>query len=198
MTTDHRHPARTASGLRHVPNALSLLRLGLAAAFPFIPAAWRLPVVLAGGFSDWLDGAIARRFDLRTVRGALLDAVADKLFVLSVLATMLAGSQIAWWQVVLVLVRDFAVGITAAYAAVTRQWSRFADMRPRILGKLTTAAVLAWLVVIVAAGAEPLRTPLFAFAAACSTSAGADYLQRFVRALAARRRERAHGGGGES
>jgi len=75
------------AGIRHVPNALSVLRLGFAVAFPFVPESWWIALVLAAGFSDWLDGWIARRFQATSWIGGLLDGVSDKAFVLSALFT---------------------------------------------------------------------------------------------------------------
>ena len=89
-----------------VPNLLSALRLGLAMAFPWSPPLWRAPMVIAAGFTDWLDGFIARTFGAKSTTGLLLDAVADKFFALSVLLTLVATREIAWWEMALVIARD--------------------------------------------------------------------------------------------
>jgi phosphatidylglycerophosphate synthase len=165
-----------------VPNALSVLRLTLAATFPAIAPGWRLVAVIVAGVSDLLDGLIARKFNATSVLGGLLDAIADKAMVLSVLLTLAAVGEIGWWQLLLVLSRDLSVGAVAAYTSMQRQWSRFRDMLPSLPGKITTAAVFGWFVALLWPALERLESPLFMIAATASVVAGVDYLMRFVRA----------------
>ena len=63
--------------MRFVPNILSSLRLVIAFVFPFVPDYYWLWLVLTGGCSDFLDGWIARRWQVASWQGGLLDAVAD-------------------------------------------------------------------------------------------------------------------------
>lgn len=170
-----------------VPNALSALRLVCAFGFPAAPLAWRLPIVVVGGLSDMLDGMIARRFDAGSASGALLDAIADKLMVLSVLLTLAIGGDIGWWQVALVLARDLAVGAVAAYTAVRQEWRRFRDMVPSWPGKAATLVVFAWFVALLLGALSAIEPVVFWLAAACSVTAALDYLARFVRAWVADR-----------
>jgi len=78
--------------IRFVPNILSTLRLILAGVFPFAPEPVWLWLIIGSGVSDVLDGWIARRWQVQSRLGAILDAVADKLFILVALLTIaLAG-----------------------------------------------------------------------------------------------------------
>ena len=172
--------------IRQVPNALSGLRLILALAFPFLPPIARLPTVLAGGASDWLDGLIARRYSVQSTFGGLLDAVADKAFVVSVLLTLASAGILAWWQVPLVLLRDLAVLVTVLFFALRRDWAAFGGMPARRWGKITTMLTFAFFVAVLVPAFDVLRWPLFGAAAAASLMAGADYLMRFVCALRGR------------
>lgn len=175
-----------APGLvRRVPNALSGLRLVLAVAFPLLPEEGRLPAVLASGATDWLDGLIARRFHVQSTLGGLLDAVADKTFVLAVLLTLASGGVLAWWQVPLLLVRDAAVLITVVFFALRREWAAFGGMSARWPGKATTALTFALFVVLLVHAWQDLRFPLFVATSAVGLVAGADYTARFARALSA-------------
>lgn len=54
-------------------------------------------IVLIAGFSDWLDGWIARTFDMKTKVGAALDPLADKLMSLTVLLTLVQVRIIPLW-----------------------------------------------------------------------------------------------------
>ncbi len=170
--------------LAWVPNLLSALRLGLAMAFPWSPPLWRAPMVIVAGFTDWLDGFIARTFGAKSTTGLLLDAVADKLFALSVLLTLVATREIAWWQMALVIARDLAVVFVAIYVALRRRWPAFRRLVPRVPGKVTTgfqfALFLAMLLPPVGPGA---RQVVLWLTVACSGLAAADYLRQFARAL---------------
>jgi len=166
-----------------VPNALSAARLALAAAFPFVPAPWRLVLVVAAGLSDWLDGAIARRFDARTASGQLLDGLADKLFVVSVLVTLGTAGLLAWWQVAGVLARDLAVAYVAAHMALRRDWDQFRRLVPRLPGKTTTAVQFTLFVVMLLWPDAAATGWIVTGVIACSVIAAIDYLSVYVRGL---------------
>ncbi len=175
-----------------VPNLLSILRIGLAVIFPLTPSAWygvRVVVVVAGGASDWIDGRIARRYAVTTTLGGLLDAISDKLFVFMVIATLTWEGQLLLWQAALVLSRDLTIGFLAAYAAAQRDWPAFKRMRPRPLGKVTTFAQFALILVVL------IQFERMAIVAAVtigvSLLTACDYLYQF--ALELRRRARLAG-----
>jgi phosphatidylglycerophosphate synthase len=114
-------------------------RLALAALFPFSPEGLWPWLVIAGGLSDVLDGWLARRWQVQSRMGGMLDAVSDKLFILSALATVAAGGRFSLWWIPLILVRDIVVAATAVYAACSRSWAAFDRMVVRWSGKLATA-----------------------------------------------------------
>jgi phosphatidylglycerophosphate synthase len=170
--------------LARVPNLLSVLRLGLAIAFPWSPPLWRAPIVIVAGFTDWLDGFIARNFGARSANGALLDAVADKLFALSVLLTLAGTAEITWWQMGLVIARDLAVLLVAIYVALRRRWAAFRRLVPRVPGKVTTGCQFAFFLAMLLPQAGPaVRTGALWVTVACSLLAAADYLRQFALAL---------------
>jgi phosphatidylglycerophosphate synthase len=115
----------------------------------------------------------------------LLDGAADKLFVLSVLLTLILRGVIAWWTLPLVLARDLVVAFVAVFAVIIREWSRFRQLRPRGPGKATTVLVFAWFIAVLAPfpWLDPLRPILLVMAAGCSMLAAIDYLILFQRAL---------------
>ena len=114
--------------LRHLPNTLSASRILLAAVFPFVDARWQPLVIVIAAVTDVADGLIARRFDLTSWAGGLLDGIGDKLFTFAVLVTFAMGGDIWLWQFFVLLSRDWVVAGIAGYAAVTRQWSAFRAM----------------------------------------------------------------------
>lgn len=171
---------------KHVPNAITVFRLGLAAAFPFVDARHRLSIVLVAGLSDWLDGVIARRFGAQSQFGAVMDGVADKAFLITVLMTWTMEGELGLWQVLLVTARDIAVGLVTSIVIAHREWGAFGKMSARMPGKLTTACVFLWFVALLVAWAEPARPVLFWAAGVCSAVAALDYSRCFLRGFRGR------------
>ena len=170
------HEAAPASRLiTTLPNALSMLRIVLAVAFPVLPEDWRLGVVAAGALSDWLDGLIARRYGACSVTGGLIDAIADKVFVLSVLLTLTFDGPLEPWQTGLVLTRDLMVAGRAVHVVVRREWSAFRRMPARMLGKAATVAQFALLAAILLQPMVDLVEVTFAATVVLSLLAAGDF-----------------------
>lgn len=68
---------------------------------------WEFFLLAAG--TDWVDGYIARRFDLVTELGKFLDPLVDKLLVLGSMLALIELQQIPAWGVFLVLSRELAI-----------------------------------------------------------------------------------------
>ena len=176
------------------PNLLSAARLVLAIAFAHFPPDWRAPVVIIAALTDVFDGYIARRYRVTSWQGGLLDGVADKAFVLAVLITLTLDGELAWWELLAVLLRDLVVFFTAAYAAALRDWEAFHRMPARHFGKATTAAIyLMFCIYLIWPDQLTLRHVLLAIAITFSALAAGDYLLQFLRALRAKGRERGTG-----
>lgn len=146
-------PARTRKllreNIRYIPNTLSILRLVLAGVFPFSPEGLWPWLIIGSGCSDVLDGWIARRWQVQSWLGGILDAVADKLFILVALLTVAGSGKFPLWWVPLLLARDLLVVFTAIYAAFIGSWESFHRMDARWSGKLTTAGQFLLLIVVV-------------------------------------------------
>lgn len=175
-TTDLQH--RPRAWARAIPNALTLLRIAVAAWFPFSPVAWRIGLVLVAAASDFFDGWIARRYSLGSRLGALLDGIADKAISLSVLLTFTLEGTLAWWQLVLVMTRDIAVIAIAAHLAWHRAWPEFSRMSARVPGKVTTFVLFAFMLALLLAP----RYVWIAFwpTAVLSVLAAVDYILIFL------------------
>ncbi|MFG0331685.1 MAG: CDP-alcohol phosphatidyltransferase family protein [Phycisphaerales bacterium] len=172
LTADRFVPSRRWLVL--VPNAFTVLRLALAAWYPFVvDETARLVVIVVAGLSDLIDGFLARRFNLGTWIGAILDGTADKLFTLVVLAMFLVRGELLWWELLILLTRDLTVSAFVAYAAYRRAWDAFKDAGARPLGKLTTLAFFAFMVAVLAA--PEWRDVAFIAAAGLSAASAIDY-----------------------
>lgn len=139
-------------------------------------------LILAAAASDFLDGWIARRWKLASWQGGLLDAVADKLFVLSVLITYLLAGRLSFWWIPLVVARDLTVSMIALYALLRRAWPAFQGMEASLSGKIATGGqfLLFLAVALVPSAIVALVLP---FAVFLSLLAALDYGRKFVMAL---------------
>ncbi len=70
---------------------------------------WATGLFIAAMSTDWLDGQIARRRGHTSSLGSLLDPVADKLLVMSVLIVLIDQDVFRGWMVVAIVVREFLV-----------------------------------------------------------------------------------------
>jgi len=94
-----------------VPNVLSLLRLLGVPVFLWLilgPKADGLAVLLlmVSGFTDYLDGMIARRWHQISRVGQLLDPLADRLYIVATLLGLALRGIVPWWLVALLVGRD--------------------------------------------------------------------------------------------
>ena len=127
-----------------VPTILTLMRILL---IPVLVLVFYLPwkwtnfaaafVFVLASVTDWLDGWIARRYDMHSAFGAFLDPVADKLMVSTALFLIVQGHPTAWmalWAAVIVG-REIAV-------SALREWMAEIGQRARVsvatVGKIKT------------------------------------------------------------
>lgn len=90
---------------------LTSLRVPLAAAFPFVHhPVWQLAVVGGAAVSDIFDGVLARRYGGSRI-GAILDPIADKLFMTVAFLTVARGGLLHPLEVVGVLLRDILAAL---------------------------------------------------------------------------------------
>jgi cardiolipin synthase len=68
----------------------------------------RIAIVLfaVAGLTDILDGFIARRYNLITRLGTMLDPLADKLMLLTVLISITMKNQIPFWIIIVVAIKE--------------------------------------------------------------------------------------------
>ena len=98
-------------GVWTVPNLISMARLAGVPLFLWLvigPEAdvWALVVLMISGFTDWLDGYLARRLDQMSKLGEILDPVADRLYILAVVLGLALREIIPWWVAVILPLRD--------------------------------------------------------------------------------------------
>jgi len=134
--------------LWNVPNVISLSRMGLAVAFVVLhdPLA-RIVLVAIAAVTDFLDGFIARVANQRSVAGALIDPIADRIFVLAAVSAFLFDGLLTTGQYFIFLSRDLATAIGFIVARII-PWLRPVRFRARLLGKGVTVLQLATLMAV--------------------------------------------------
>lgn len=70
---------------------------------------WAAAVFGAAAVTDWLDGWLARRWQIVTVLGKFLDPLADKLIVMAALIMLIPHNRVPAWAVFLILAREVTV-----------------------------------------------------------------------------------------
>lgn len=98
-----------------LPNLLSLLRIPLAFAFLQNDPFFRLAALFGAMFTDFFDGYLARRYQLNSKFGTLLDPFTDKFFVLFVLTVFYQEGRIELWQATSMLARDVSLVLFTLY-----------------------------------------------------------------------------------
>jgi len=98
-----------------IPNLLSVIRLLGVPLFLWLllgPHAdgWAIAVLVFSGFTDWLDGKLARLLNQQSKLGAMLDPAADRLYTLATAIAFVVRDIVPWWVVAILILRDVWVG----------------------------------------------------------------------------------------
>jgi CDP-diacylglycerol---glycerol-3-phosphate 3-phosphatidyltransferase len=146
---------------------------------------WATALFAAAMATDWLDGRLARRSGRTSAMGSLLDPVADKVLVLSVLIVLIDRGVFTGWMVAAIVAREFLISGLRLAAL-----ERGVVLGARDLGKLKTwtqsVAVLAG--GLAAAGAWREEVAWWALLAALVITwvSGLDYARAAPRLLRSR------------
>ncbi|HEY5218266.1 MAG TPA: CDP-alcohol phosphatidyltransferase family protein [Gemmatimonadaceae bacterium] len=160
-------------GLRQLPNWISFSRLLMAGAFVGSDATeTRITLIGLAAVTDFLDGYIARRARATSRWGALLDPIADRVFVLTAISTFLFAGEIGTIGYFVIILRDLMTAVGFLVARVI-PWLRPVQFGARPLGKLVTALQLITFMAILVRPAWV--TPLLAAVFAASLWAVVDY-----------------------
>jgi CDP-diacylglycerol---glycerol-3-phosphate 3-phosphatidyltransferase len=100
----------------NLPNSLTFLRILLVPLLVVVLLTrfhgsdfWGLGIFLLAALTDLVDGWIARRFNMVTVAGTLLDPIADKLLISAAFISLVEMGLAPAWMVAIVVGREFAV-----------------------------------------------------------------------------------------
>ncbi|QAY62689.1 CDP-alcohol phosphatidyltransferase family protein [Xylanimonas allomyrinae] len=139
---DQREDQVVRSSVWTVPNVISLLRLALVPVFAVLIVShhdvWALFVLAFSGFTDWLDGVLARRLNQVSRLGQMLDPAADRLFIFVTLVGLAWRDVVPLWLVVVIVARDAM--LTCLLPLLAKHG--FGPLEVSIVGKAGTFALL--------------------------------------------------------
>jgi CDP-diacylglycerol--glycerol-3-phosphate 3-phosphatidyltransferase len=126
-----------------VPNLLSFARLGGVPVFIWLvlgPHEDRIAFVLLmfSGFTDYLDGYLARRLHQTSRLGTLLDPLADRLYVASTVVALCIRGITPWWLLGVLAARDI---VLAAFLPLLQR-AGYGPLPVSYLGKAATLNLL--------------------------------------------------------
>lgn len=113
---------------------------------------------LAAGFSDILDGLVARLFNTGSVVGAYLDPLADKILLISLYVSLAYEGSIPLWLVICVVLRDILI-----LSGVLLIWilGRQIKIQPIFISKINTFFQILSVVCVLAANAYGFMASIF-------------------------------------
>ena len=131
---------------RQLPNAITVARIPLAVVFfvilllggtdgtPDLTLRWVAAILFIVAIStDWVDGYLARRYDIVSDFGKLWDPIADKMLTGAGFIGLAILGEVDWWIVAVILIREWGITVhrlmVASEHVVAAAW----------MGKIKTA-----------------------------------------------------------
>lgn len=170
-----------------IPNIITLGRILLVPIIIWAIASNQMEIAFAifviAGVSDAVDGFLAKRFNMSSELGALLDPLADKALLVSIYVALGIWGAVPRWLVILVVSRDIMI-----VGAVIVSWvfGRPIPMKPLMVSKLNTVAQVAFAALVLAAlgfgfKSSPYEVILMAIVAILTLLSVSLYLVEWVR-----------------
>jgi CDP-diacylglycerol--glycerol-3-phosphate 3-phosphatidyltransferase len=166
----------------NLPNALTVLRILLVPVFLVlllqqggddpVLRTWAFAVFAGAMVTDWIDGTLARRWDIITDFGKIADPIADKALMASALIGLWIVGTLPLWVPLVILVREF--GITVLRFVIIR-WVVAIGMM------LLWVPVLLWLPHAVAIGWTVVAWIILTAAIVVTLVTGIDYCVKSYR-----------------
>ena len=144
----------------NLPNILTLLRIALIPVFIVVyytPWEWHNLAAAAifglAAATDWVDGYVARKYNLITAFGAFLDPVADKLIVVAAMVMLLEVHSTPWFSLPAIVIIGREIVISAL-----REWMAEMGYRGTVavatIGKIKTWVQMVAIALLLAAKPE--------------------------------------------
>jgi len=175
-----------------IPNALSLFRLILTVLFwgisyrGYLPnqQVWLVTILCISGITDFLDGKIARKYNMISEVGKILDPIADKATQGVLLLHLLGKYDLLQLVVILFVVKEFCMLVMGSKVMGEKQQNEGAQW----YGKVNTTVFYAVMIILTLFPNVPLYIAnfLISMSACWMLYAFARYMQYYREALSAR------------
>lgn len=173
----------------NLPNIITLGRIVLVPLIVWAIAADQMKIAclifVIAGLSDAVDGFLAKRFNMTTELGALLDPIADKALLVSIYVALGIAGAVPRWLVILVVSRDFMI-----VGAMIVSWLLDHPMpvKPLMVSKVNTVAQVTFAALVLASlgfgfYARPYDLILMALVTILTLMSISLYLVEWVRHL---------------
>lgn len=170
-----------------IPNIITLGRILLVPVVVWAIASNQMQIACAvfviAGISDAVDGFLAKRFNMASELGALLDPLADKALLVSIYVSLGIWGAVPRWLVILVVSRDIMI-----VGAVIVSWlfGKPIPMKPLMVSKLNTVAQVSFAALVLAAlgfgfSSWPYDLVLMGFVTVLTLVSVAFYLVEWMR-----------------
>lgn len=172
----------------NLPNKLTMFRVVLIPVFIVVlmsgliaePASRYIAVVIfcVASFTDYLDGHIARKYNLVTNFGKFMDPLADKLLVSAAMICMIELGMLPAWVVIIIISREFIITGFRLIAAegglvIAASW----------WGKIKTVTQMAMIILMLLGVNKVVGTILVVLATIFTVVSGVDYIVKNISVL---------------
>ena len=141
---------------------------------------WAAVVFAIGASTDYLDGYLARRWQVSTLTGSFLDTTADKVMVAGVLIALTSIGQASPWAVMIIVCRELLVMGLRGSVAVSGKVIRSSQLGRTKAAVQFVAIILLLLRVDLRLGPTGIGEWALWIAAALTVLSAADYLSRWA------------------
>ncbi len=131
-----------------------------------------LSLMGVGVFTDFLDGFVARKFHARSAFGKVLDPVADKITLASLLIYLGFFTDLPWWFLVILVIRDLSIVSSAAYLMSAHRKAFQANFSGKVSINLTALTIIMYVVNL-----DPYKTYVMWVAAAAMVLSWIRYMR---------------------
>ena len=171
---------------RQLPNAITIVRILCAPVFLWMlladqggdgPLRWGAGVLFIVAIAtDGIDGYLARKYEIVTDLGKLLDPIADKALTGMAFIVLSIVGELPWWMTIIILVREW--GITALRFAILKYGVMAANRGGKLKTLVQSFALIAFLLWLPGLGVafEVVKWALMWIAFILTVVTGIDYL----------------------
>ena len=135
----------------NIPNILTVIRLILVPVFAFVfhfegdAKVYSALIFLLASITDVADGYIARKYNMSTKVGQLLDPLADKLMQLTVIVCLALAGRLPVWFVIILAAKEVLLIAGGTFLYIKKTYAK-----SNVVGKLYTVVLFITLMLLMA------------------------------------------------